>query len=81
MIMSKWKFKSFVLCMVIFFLIPIVKVVSVQASDSSEIDSQITKRMKLYGVPAGFAFPPISTILRMTSPELVEKVETLYFFV
>jgi len=45
----------------------------------SEMARQIETRMKAYADPGPFPFPPISTTLRTTAPDLVEKVEAPYF--
>jgi len=72
------RIRGFLVVLMIFFVI-VKESIAFRVSDSSEMALQIEKNMKAYADPTPFTFPPISTILRMTAPELVEKVETLYF--
>lgn len=44
-----------------------------------DVFKQIDTRLKLYSDKSSFPRPPISLTLRMTTPELVEKVESIYF--
>jgi len=47
--------------------------------EKEKLGQQINTKLKTYSNKDSFPLPPISIALRTTAPELVEKVETIYF--
>lgn len=47
--------------------------------EKEKISQQIATKLKTYSNKDSFPLPPISLTLRLTTPELVEKVETIHF--
>lgn len=62
------------------FLVGILVVpVKAGSEEAQRLSQQIDVKTKGYSNRDAFPSPPISIILRMSTPDLVEKVETLYF--
>lgn len=65
--------------MILFSLGMLVIPARANSEKEKKLTEEIDKKLKLYSDKSGFSQPPISLILRMTTPDLVEKVENIYF--
>ena len=68
-----------VLGIILFLFVMLVIPARANSEEKEKLVKQIDVRVKVYSDKNVFPSPPISLTLRMTAPNLVEKVETIYF--